>query len=151
MAPDLLNTLNTQAAAAPKAPSEEGTEAPTTATTSEQQQPLLLTPPNNVQAASVMAALRRTYDEEGFKALFRGACVFVLLCILGATQTDQPTPLPTPQPTPPPTQPLPHTGMGPELARGVLSAALMLMLKERLYTMNRGLLLRQRGPGKAYA
>lgn len=41
--------------------------------------------------------------------------------------------------------------MGPELTRGVLSAALMLMLKERLYTMNHALLLRQRGPGKAYA
>lgn len=39
-------------------------------------------------------------------------------------------------------------GMGPELTRGVLSAALMLMLKERLYTMNRNLLLRQRVRGK---
>ncbi len=35
--------------------------------------------------------------------------------------------------------------MGPELTRGVLSAALMLTLKERLYAMNRALLLRQRG------
>jgi hypothetical protein len=38
-----------------------------------------------------------------------------------------------------------NAGMGPELTRGVLSAALMLMLKERLYVMNRTLLLRQRG------
>ena len=41
--------------------------------------------------------------------------------------------------------------MGPELARGVLSAALMLMIKERLYGFNRNLLLRQRGMPKAHA